>query len=930
MMTMPHLPLDDILGGGLLRGRSVFLSRPSDLDEAGQPAEQWLVVTDCEVAVLAETSSADGFCWEILKSFPVAELEGCRVVPEIGCGYFQVRYKGLWIDLLRFSNPLTDGFRATAHQLDRLRSYREFLNEPTPATERESASDESPSAEDEAIPDTGLTATQSSWRALQLLRPYTRTVIILFALSLLGVGFELVPPWLQRDLVDKILVDGTPPANRDELVTALIAIVSVLAVVRCLSAVLSIIKARLASFVGSHVTAALRSRMVRKLQKLSLDYHDHNQVGMLMSRVSYDTEVLHAFVHHLTGGFGLQLVQMIAIGGMMFSINPKLALFALLPSPVVLIVTWIYCRYFYSRQNRYWDAVGRQAAALTSLLTGIRVVKSFTQEERESARFTATSEQLRDQRIRVDFATGTFSSVVGFLFAVGGLLVWYIGGRDVLQDQMSLGSLMAFLSYLAMFYAPLTTVSEAATWVSTFVAASQRIFDLLETAETPDEGAVKPDRPVQGKIEFQNVSFSYDGQQPVLEDLSFQVPQGQMIGIVGRSGSGKSTLVGLITRLYDVDRGSITIDDRDVRKYSSAELRRQVGIVLQEPFLFEGTVAANIAYGDPAAPPEKIIESAKAAAAHDFILQLPFGYETSLGEHGTGLSGGERQRISIARAILYNPRILILDEATSSVDTESERLIQSAIERFAYGRTTLAIAHRLSTLERAHRLLVLDHGRLAEQGTHAELLAADGLYARLVRMQFGEKSELAASNGDGRHAIAQPTSHSVDFEARWLMPGSTRLEAGLHGLLCLQVGNERHEGICVIRAFPASHGEEYLSLRFLAADGRNCEVGMIRRLSEWPAASQSLVRRSLNRRYLMRIIRRLESIRESHGALECFAQTDHGVAAFTVSNGHQNIKCFGDHGCLLTDTANSHYLIPDINTLTADQQQMLLSPVPAL
>lgn len=931
---MVELSLSELMDERTLRGCTVLISQPTDLDEDGRPVDLWVVITECEVAVVAENDEFNaGSRWKCLKTFSIDKLEGCRVTAEVGCGFMQIRLGGVWVDLVRFSNGLAEDFQTVCHKLERLRSYREFLiDDEEPATKEESVSQT-----DHSIKTPSPLSAALFRRVLGLLSPYGKGLVVLVALSLFGVALELVPPWLQKDLVDRVLEKGSQSSDQTAFLSALGMIVGVLAVVRCLHAVLSVIKARFASTIGSRLTAELRNQMVSKLQRLSLSYHDHNQVGLLMSRVSYDTEAMHAFIHHATGGFLLQFVQMIAIGGMLFSLNAKLALYALLPSPLVLVATWIFCRYFYARQGRYWDAVGRQAVALTNLLTGIRVVKAFTQEDRENARFATTSDQLRDQRIQVDLATSIFSTVIGFLFAIGGLIVWYVGGREVLGQTMTLGSLIAFLSYLAMFYAPLTSISEAATWISTFVAASQRIFDLLDTPEATDDPASREQtQAVRGQIEFQDVSFSYDGRQPVLENLSFQIRQGECVGIVGRSGSGKSTLIGLISRMYDHDSGSILIDERPIRSYSTAELRKQVGLVLQEPFLFEGTVAANIAYGNPSASPETLIDSAKAAAAHDFILRLPFGYETVLGERGAGLSGGERQRISIARAILYDPRILILDEATSSIDTESERLIQRAIERFSKGRTTIAIAHRLSTLECADRLLVIDRGHLIEQGTHSELLAADGVYAKLVRMQFGERAASQASfDQDDSSATSMDGTNSeaadaIEFETRWLNPGDLTFEAGPHGILRVRRGEETFDGVSIIRAFPATHGEEFLSLRFTDATGGQRELGFIRKLAVWPPSAQALIRRALNRRYLLRIVLQFESIRESHSALQCTAETEDGRVAFTVQNGHQNIKCFGENGCLLTDVCNSHFLIPDVRILSAMQQELLLSPVPML
>ena len=332
---------------------------------------------------------------------------------------------------------------------------------------------------------------------------------------------------------------------------------------------------------------------------------------------------------------------------------------------------------------------------------------------------------------------------MGLLFALGGLVVWYIGGRDVLFGSMTLGSLMAFLAYLAMFYAPLTTIAESTTWFASFYSTSRRIVALLDVpSESEQSQPAVPLGRFQGGIEFQHVSFGYDRSRPVLEDISFAIEPGEMVGVVGRSGSGKSTLVSLIGRLYQCDSGQIRIDGIDVRQVDPRQLRRQIGMVPQEPFLFRGLVAANITYGNAQATPEQILLAARNADCHEFIMRMPFAYETQLGEGGSGLSGGERQRLSIARALLFDPAILILDEATASVDAESERAICRAIRRWPghlYSwswSTTIVIAHRLSTLQGADRLLVFDQGRLVEQGTPVELLARGGVYSTLASIQY--------------------------------------------------------------------------------------------------------------------------------------------------------------------------------------------------
>jgi ATP-binding cassette subfamily B protein len=422
---------------------------------------------------------------------------------------------------------------------------------------------------------------------------------------------------------------------------------------------------------------------------------------------------------------------------------PSLGLYVLIPTPFVMAAAFFYYRYMRPHFRRFWVARWRLNAMLNTFLSGVRVVKAFAQEDQEEARYRDRNDRMLNARLQVDLAWSKFFPLISFAFGAGGLIIWYAGGRAVLADRITLGTLMAFLSYLGMFYGPLSNLTQISQALNRFLTISQRTFELLD--EAPQQEAPEPIRKPQiaGRIQFDRVTFGYDPYFPVINDVSFTIQPGEMIGLVGHSGAGKTTLVNLLCRFYDVTSGAIRIDGVDLRELSIEEIRQQIGMVLQTPFLFRGTLAENIAYGNPDARMSEVIRAAKAANAHDFVTQLPEGYDTIVGEGGTGLSGGERQRISIARAILHDPRILILDEATSSVDTETERQIQEALNELVKGRTTIAIAHRLSTLYNADRILVLNHGRLEEQGPPKELMANQGVFYQLVQMQ----SQLARIDG---------------------------------------------------------------------------------------------------------------------------------------------------------------------------------------
>ena len=562
-----------------------------------------------------------------------------------------------------------------------------------------------------------------------MMKPYRRFIVLLLTMMVVGVGLDLLPPYLTRILVDKVLI---PKLHIDWLPLILWGWVGA----SLGRNFLNIFIGRTSSFIGTRITKELRERLQAKLMSLSVDYYDRHSAGSLMSRVLWDVDYFQGFVSQVSEGFLLNVLRVLGIGAVLFSMNWHLALLVLLPVPFVVVGTMFFWKYIYPQYYRLWDSQSKMSQLLTGLLQGIRLVKLFGQENREQQRFSESARYMQDARRSVEMSAATFGPIMGFVFGLGGLIIWYAGGHRVLEGHLTLGTLMAFFGYMGMFYGPISAMSMFSNWLTGFLSAGQRVFEVLDSnvGITDDPDAVRL-ADVKGAIELRNVTFGYDPYTPILKNVSIKIEPGQFVGIVGKSGSGKTTLVNLICRFYDPQDGQVFIDGQDVRKITQHDIHQHVALVLQEPFLFRATIMDNIAYGRPNAAPLAVMDAAKSANAHDFIARAAAAYDTKLGERGAGLSGGERQRISIARALLCDPKILILDEATSSVDTESEQEIQKALYTLCKGRTTIAIAHRLSTLKNSDVIYVIDDGKVVESGSHEQLLELKGVYHKLVRIQ---------------------------------------------------------------------------------------------------------------------------------------------------------------------------------------------------